>query len=212
MGLSSPTNQVRIGLLGGSFDPIHTAHIKLANTALSFLGAESVQLIPAAAPWQRAPLATSPEHRAAMVKLAITGQPGLVLNTIELERGGPSYTVDTLRALIARDSHENRSHIQYVWILGADQLSNFCTWHQWQELAQIVELAVAARPGSEPEPPEPLRLALNEYNRPLHHLPMPEMLVSGSEIRRRLIHKEPVDGLVPDEVLRYINLHHLYQA
>lgn len=202
----------RVGLLGGSFDPIHHAHIALAECALRTLDAGAVHLIPAAAPWQRAPLTADSTHRAAMVSLAIHGHPGLALNTIEIDRGGPSYTVDTLQALVDLDPTQQRPAVQYVWILGADQLANFCTWHRWQDIVAIAELAVAARPGSEPRPPEPLQRVLNTHNRPLHHLPMPEMPVSGSEIRRRLAQREPVDHLVPPEVLRYINSHHLYQA
>lgn len=202
----------RVGLLGGSFDPIHHAHITLAECALHSLNASAVHLIPAAAPWQREPLSVTAEHRAAMVSLAIEGHSGLALDPIEIDRGGPSYTVDTLQALIERDQARQQPVVQYVWILGADQLANFCTWHRWQDIAAIAELAVAARPGSQPRPPEPLQRVLDALDRPLHHLPMPEMPVSGSEIRRRLAHREPIDHLVPPEVLRYINLHHLYQA
>jgi nicotinate-nucleotide adenylyltransferase len=199
-----------VGLLGGSFDPIHTAHITLAQAALANLHAQSVQLIPAAAPWQRSQLATSPEHRAAMVALAIEGHKGLALNRIEIERGGPSYTVDTLRALTAGQT--SQPPVRYVWILGADQLANFCTWKDWQQIIELADLAVAARPGSQPEAPQPLAQALHKHDRSLHRLSMPEMPVSASEIRERLAHGASVDGLVPPAVLRYIAQHRLYQV
>ncbi len=208
MGLNSPTPRPRVGLLGGSFDPIHEAHLTLALSAQTHLHTASVQLIPAAAPWQRQALAASTEHRAAMVELAIAEHPGLVLNRIEIERGGASYTIDTLRELTAQAA----APIQYIWILGADQLANFCTWKNWQEIVTLAELAVAARPGSQLQTPEPLLLALREHNLPLHRLPMPEMPVSGSTIRQRLAAGESVDGLVPPAVLRYIQQHRLYQV
>lgn len=197
-----------VGLLGGSFDPIHQAHLALARAALAHLGAREVQFIPAAAPWQRQPLAASPEQRAAMVELAIQGQPGLALNRIEIERGGPSYTIDTLRALCARP---DAAAVRYVWILGADQLANFPTWNDWQEIVGLADLAVAARPGSALEAPAELSRELARQGSALHRLPMMEIPVSSSAIRRRLAQGEPIDGLVPAPVLQYIRQHRLYQ-
>ena len=84
----------RIGLLGGSFDPVHVAHVALARNALQTLGLAAVQLIPAANPWQRAALHATGEQRCDMLELAIAGQDGLVVNPIEIERGGPTYTID----------------------------------------------------------------------------------------------------------------------
>ncbi|MDX3907583.1 MAG: nicotinate (nicotinamide) nucleotide adenylyltransferase [Pigmentiphaga sp.] len=202
----------RIGLLGGSFDPIHEAHLALARTALAHLAADSVQLIPAAAPWQRQPLAATADQRAEMVALAIAGQPGLALNRIEIDRGGPSYTIDTLRALTAGMGTPLASPVRYVWILGADQLANFCTWKDWQDIVALADLAVASRPGAEPGPSAELHAALATHGRTLHRLPMPEMEISSSAIRQRLARGEPVDGLVPPAVLQYIRQHRLYQV
>ncbi|WP_345249208.1 nicotinate (nicotinamide) nucleotide adenylyltransferase [Pigmentiphaga soli] len=198
-----------IGLLGGSFDPIHQAHLALAEAALDQLGLESVQLIPAAAPWQRAPLSTPAGHRAAMAELAIAGHPRLAVNRIELDRGDASYTIDTVRALKAAPGGDAT---RYVWILGADQLANFCTWHEWAAIVALAELAVAARPGSRPEPPPELAAELARLGRPLHRLAMPEMPISASGIRQRLAQGQAVDGLVPPAVLDYIRRHHLYQT
>ncbi|GAA0500108.1 nicotinate (nicotinamide) nucleotide adenylyltransferase [Pigmentiphaga sp. GD03639] len=208
----SASTTPRIGLLGGSFDPIHEAHLTLARTALAHLGAASVQLIPAAAPWQRQPLAATAEQRAQMVALAIAGQPGLALNRIEIDRGGPSYTIDTLRALAGGTGTPVAGDARYVWILGADQLANFCTWNEWQGIVALADLAVAGRPGNEPEPPAALHAELARHGRTLHRLPMPEMAISSSGIRQRLARGESVDGLVPPAVLRYITQHRLYQA
>jgi len=190
-----------IGLLGGSFDPVHAAHLALARRALRELALDEVQLIPAHAPWQREPLAAPANHRRAMLELALAGEPGLSLNPVELERGGPTYTIDTLRALPPG---------RYVWLLGADQLANFCTWREWREMVRRVELAVAHRPGAPLAPPPALQERLRECGRQLIELPFEEMPVSASEIRRLLGQGLPVNGMLPSGVEDYIRRHRLY--
>lgn len=193
----------RIGLLGGSFDPVHVAHIALAQNALRSLGLAQVQLIPAANPWQRAALHATGEQRRAMLELAIDGHPGLAVNPIEIERGGATYTIDTLRAL-PQDA-------RYVWLLGADQLANFCTWRNWRDISRLVDLAVATRPGTPLSAPPELAQWLREQGRALEELPFPPMPVSASEIRRRLAQGESTDGLLDASVAAYIAAHKLYR-
>ncbi|KRC83020.1 putative nicotinate-nucleotide adenylyltransferase [compost metagenome] len=193
----------RIGLLGGSFDPVHVAHIALAQNALQALALAEVQLIPAANPWQRAALRATAEQRRDMLQLAVAGQAGLVVNPIELERGGATYTIDTLRAL-PRDA-------RYAWLLGADQLANFCTWRDWQEIAQMADLAVATRPGTALDAPPELAAWLRDQGRELHQLPFAPMPVSASDIRQRLAQGESTDGLLAAPVAAYIAAHHLYR-
>ncbi|OWT67313.1 MULTISPECIES: nicotinate (nicotinamide) nucleotide adenylyltransferase [unclassified Achromobacter] len=195
----------KIGLLGGSFDPVHLAHMALARSALDGLHLDQVQLLPAGQPWQRSPLQASPRQRCDMIRLAIdseSGTAGIALNTIEVERDGPTYTVETLRAL--------PPDAAYVWLLGADQLANFCTWHAWEDIVALVDLAVATRPGSSLTPPPPLHDALGRQGRQLQQLPFSDMPVSASEIRRRLAQDLPVDDLLPQPVIDYIRTHHLY--
>lgn len=197
--------QKRIALFGGSFDPIHLAHTALAVKALEALHVDGVELIPAANPWQRAPL-TDARHRLKMVDIAIEGLPGLSVNPIEIQRGGASYTLDTLRQL-----HAQRPQVRWTWVLGADQLANFCTWHQWQAIVDIADLAVAARPGSQLSPPDALQQALTQANRQLSLIPMEALPISSSNIRERLQHNQSVQGLLDPRVLTYIREHHLYQ-
>jgi len=192
----------RIGLLGGSFDPVHVAHIALARAALQELDLDQVQLIPAAAPWQREALRATPAQRCDMIRLAIAHETGIALNTAEIDRGGPTYTIDTVRDLPA----EHR----YVWLLGADQLANFCTWREWQAIADRVDLAVATRPGTPLEPPADLARHLAAQGRGVEILPFTEMLVSASTIRERLSHGLPVSDLLAEPVYQYILAHHLY--
>ncbi|MFD4839807.1 nicotinate (nicotinamide) nucleotide adenylyltransferase [Achromobacter sp. NPDC058515] len=193
----------RIGLLGGSFDPVHIAHIALAQNALQALALAQVQLIPAANPWQRAALHATAGQRRDMLQLAVAGHAGLVVNPIEIERGGATYTLDTLRAL-PQDAH-------YVWLLGADQLANFCTWRDWREIARLVDLAVATRPGTALNAPPELAEWLSSQARELQELPFPPMPVSASDIRRRLAQGESTDGLLAAPVAAYIAAHHLYR-
>lgn len=198
----------RTGLLGGSFDPVHVVHLDLARTARAHLQLDTVQLIPAAAPWQRAPLGASPEDRLAMLALAVAGEPGLTVNAAEIARSGPTYTVDTLRAMSAGDDPAHT----YVWLLGSDQLANFCTWHAWEEIASRVQLAVASRPGFAPAPPEALSRLLEARATPVAHLPWSPSPVSATEIRARAKAGLSLDGLTPAAVADYIRTHHLYQT
>lgn len=193
----------RIGLLGGSFDPVHVAHVALAQTALRALGLAEVQLIPAANPWQRAALRATAGQRLDMLRLAVAGHPGLAVNPVEIERGGATYTIDTLRAL-PRDAH-------YVWLLGADQLANFCTWRDWQDIARLVDLAVATRPGTALNAPPALAEHLRILGRELQELPFAPMPVSASQIRQRLAQGESTEGLLAAPVAAYIAAHHLYR-
>ena len=194
---------IRQGLLGGSFDPVHLAHIELAQQARRHLALDGVTLIPAAQPWQRGELAASAAQRLDMLHLAIQDQTGLDVSTVEIDRDGPTYTIDTLRSLPAEG--------QYFWILGADQLENFCTWKQWQEIAERVQLAVAARPGSQLEAPAALRTWLDSHERKLHVIPMPPIDLSATAIRQRLGAGQTVKGMLHPGVAQYIQRHGLYR-
>ena len=194
-----------IGLLGGSFDPVHRAHIDLARTALRALGLDAVWLMPAGAPWQRTPLAATAEHRRAMVALAIAAEDGLALCDIELNRTGPTYTVDSLREL--RDLHP---HAKFTLILGTDQLANFTTWKDWAEIVDMADLAVAPRPGSAWQAPPAVVAALHARASEIRTIPMAPCDVSATHVRARLREGGAVDDLLPAGVARYIEEHHLY--
>ncbi len=194
---------MRIGLLGGSFDPVHCAHLALATAAREALGLDQVQLIPAGQPWQRLPLGASPSQRLEMVNLAIQGHPGLTANPIETDRSGPTYTLETLNALPQGPD--------YFWILGADQLANFCTWRQWSDIAARVQLVVAQRPGSPLTVPQGLAQWLAANQRELTELPFHPLDVSANEIRNRITRGESTSDLIPEVVAQYISEHGLYR-
>lgn len=194
---------MRIGLLGGSFDPVHRAHLALASTAREALNLNQVQLIPAGQPWQRPPLGATPTQRLEMVSRAIDGHPGLIANPIETDRTGPTYTIETLNALPQGPD--------YFWILGADQLYNFCTWRQWSEIAARVQLVVAQRPGSPLTVPQELAQWLLANQRELIELPFHPLDVSANEIRNRITRGESTSDLIPEVVAQYISEHGLYR-
>jgi nicotinate (nicotinamide) nucleotide adenylyltransferase/ribosome silencing factor RsfS/YbeB/iojap len=211
-----------IGLLGGSFDPIHVGHLQLARDARDRLGLAEVRLVPAAQPWQKGPI-TEAAQRAHMVALAIAGEPGLVLDMHEIERGGPSYTIDTLRALRAQVGPAQ----PLVLIIGADQMARLDTWREWQALTDYAHIAVAHRDGTPAALSPPLQAFRRAHHAPigalrqrpqgaLVDLPMTPVDASATEIRALL--SEPpspardarLAALVPPPVLLYIRQQGLY--
>lgn len=192
----------RYGLFGGSFDPPHAAHVALARLARDHLGLDTLYVVPAGDPWQKAGRDLRPKaHRLAMARLAFEGEPGVVVDPIEVDRAGPSYTLDTLRVLQARQPG--------LWflVIGQDQYGRLPTWHGWTELLPLATLAVAAREGEAVQPPP----ALAARPHGLVTLPLPEMPVSSTALRTRLARGEAVTPLVPPAVAGYIDRHHLYE-
>jgi len=191
----------RAGLLGGTFDPVHVAHLALAQAALQALSLDQVRWIPAGQPWQKTRDVTAAHHREAMVRLAIAGEPRFLLDRIELERSGPSYTLDTVKALSA--AHPNT---EWVLIVGADQYASLHTWVDWRELLGRVTLAVANRPGAPPAVhPEVLAF-------PHRAVPLPMLDISSTDVRQLAQSGADIGALVPPEVARYIETHRLYRG
>ena len=194
----------RIGLLGGSFDPPHLAHLSLAQTALHSLQLDEVRWLPAGQPWQKAGREMAPGvHRAAMVRLLISGEPRFHLDECELHRPGATYTVDTVR-----DFRVQQPQAEFFLILGQDQFGRLDTWRDWQGLLADVTLAVAARGGQRPAPPA----ALSKHPYRLEVLPLPDMPVSSTALRRALARGDDVSPMVGEAVAGYIAQHHLYRG
>jgi nicotinate-nucleotide adenylyltransferase len=189
----------RIGLLGGTFDPVHNAHVALARVALDTLALDELRWVPTGEPWQKTRRITSGAHRIAMLQLAMAGEPRFVLERCEIERAGPSYTIDTVRELRQREPDA-----QWFLIVGQDQFTNLPTWHAWGELLSLVTLAVAARPGTSPTVDPHILGHIYQV------LPLGPMDVSATAIRERRACGESIDALVPHEVARYIEQNALY--
>ena len=138
----TPDDRRPIGVLGGSFDPIHGGHVQRARDAMRELNLARVLFVPAGLAWQKGPAADA-THRARMIELAIAQEPHFVLDRRELERPGPSFTVDTLRQL----RHQVGASRPLVLLIGADQLERLDTWKSWEDLIELAHIGVAARPG-----------------------------------------------------------------
>ena len=222
MGVAG-ANEPAIGLLGGSFDPIHKGHLQLARDALAQLRLARIHFMPAPKPWQKTQVEAAPEHRAQMVRLAIGTEPRYVLDMHEIERGGPTYTIDTLITL--RRQAPGRP---IVLIMGSDQWSRFDTWRNWSEIAESTHIAVAQREGFRPRGSPALNtllasrsgLATDLQTQPggkVLQFPMTPVDASSTEVRQLLSQPQTpqtrlrLSAMVPSAVLDYIESHHLYQ-
>ena len=209
-----------IGVFGGTFDPIHFGHLRLAEEMADALGLERVKLIPAGQPPHRGAPAIAAAHRLAMVRRAATGNPRFEVDAREVERAQPSYTVDTLLAL-----REELGPDQPLWLLvGADAFLDLASWHEWQRLFDLANIAVAARPGTQSGQldalPEPLKSAVSNRLAPDSRnagaagtvilRPMTPLAISATAIRTILAHGGSARYLLPDGVLDYIHEHRLY--
>ena len=189
----------RIGILGGTFDPIHVAHLAVAVAAKHQLRLDRVLFMVANVPWQKAKLRriSNAEDRYTMVEAACDGYPGLQASRMEIDRGGESYTADTLNALAAPDR-------ELFLIIGSDLVNDLTTWKRWDEIPPLCTLAVAYRPG-EAEGPE---LAPGWRSTPVH---LPALELSSTELREMEAEGRPIDFLVPQPVIAVIRSRKLYR-
>ncbi len=212
-----------IGVYGGTFDPIHLAHLRVAEEVAEQLALDEVRFVPAARPNLRGEPSAAPSHRAQMVALAIAGNPRFALERCELDRPGVSYTVDTLEYLRAGAG----AQAAFVLILGADAFARLPAWSRWERLPELAHIAVVARPG-EAIAPERWDAALARLWRE-RRADAPSALagdpagrivvaatrlleISARDIRERLARGASVRYLLPDSVLDYIRSQSLYPA
>lgn len=193
----------RLGILGGSFDPVHLGHLLAAQDAWENAGLDRVVFMPAAqAPLRSAAPQATAEQRLALLRAALEGDDRFALSTLELERGGTSYTIDTVQAFRAL-----HPAAELFWIIGADQAARLPLWHQIAALSQLVQFIVLARPGFPASPPTALPEGLR-----LLPVPMHECAISSSEIRLRLAAGKPVRLFLPAPVADLIEREHLYRS
>jgi nicotinate-nucleotide adenylyltransferase len=185
-----------VGLFGGSFDPVHHGHLIVGRVAAEALGLDSLRFVPAREqPFKRGQHGATAEPRAAMLDLAVTGSSGLTVERGELGRAGPSYTVDTLRELHAREPG-----IRLTLLLGADAAAEIEAWHEADQIPALATVVVFARAGV-PVPSSGLITRTIE---------VPAIEISATEIRRRVREGRSIRYWVPDPVAEYVNRHRLY--
>jgi nicotinate-nucleotide adenylyltransferase len=195
----------RIGVLGGTFDPIHHGHLILASELRAELSLDSVVLVPnARSPFKPGESISSGAHRAAMLELVARETPWLGLSTIELDRGGVSYTVDTLR-----DLRVAFAPATLVFLMGADSLIDLHRWREPAEIVRLAEIGVAARPGVSIDI-DAVAEQLQDAHGRVTIVPTPLIAISGTDIRFRVRTGRPIAFHVPPQVERYIREQRLY--
>ncbi len=185
-----------VGLFGGSFDPVHHGHLIVGRVAAEALGLAELRFVPAREqPFKAGRHGAGPEHRAAMLDLAVAGASGFEVERAELGRPGPSFTIDTLRHLRASEPG-----IELTLLLGADAAADLPAWRSVEEIPRLARIVVFARPGS-PVPPSHLIAEVIE---------VPSIDISATEIRRRAAQGRSLRYWVPDAVAEYVTSHRLY--
>ncbi len=198
----------RIGLLGGTFDPIHLGHLIVAEEARTRLSLDRQLFVPSRQPWRKAGRGIAPEaDRLAMVRLAVEGNPGFEVSLVDLEREGPSYSVDTVCDVRASLSPE----AELYFILGYDALMDLPHWHAPDELARITRLVTVIRPGYELDW-SPLEQAIPQARETVMLLETPEIGISSTEVRQRVAAGRSIRYWVPDLVAEYIQQQGLYRG
>ena len=195
---------MKVGILGGTFDPVHNGHLILAEHARTQLALDIVLFVPAGDPWRKAHRTITPaEHRLAMLMLAMTDHAQFGISDIELRHAGPTYTADTLEALAAE-----RLDDEFYFVVGADALADLPTWHDPGRIVQHAMLAVAQR---NDHSIEAAIAAVPELAHRIVRFVMPLTEISSTDIRARAAAGDDIASLVPPAVARYISEHRLYK-
>ncbi len=194
----------RLGVMGGTFDPIHHGHLVTAEAALWAFGLDEVVFVPTGQPWMKADReVTPPEHRYLMTVIATASNPRFSVSRIEVERRGPTYTVDTLQELRRQAEDE----VELFFITGADAMLEIFHWKDPEEVLSLAHFIAATRPGYD--------IARFEKEAPTSHpkvsaLDVPALAISSTDIRRRVRAGQPIRYLVPEGVETYIRKFELY--
>ena len=200
--MSEARSLSRVGVMGGTFDPIHVGHLIAGTEVLYEFDLDLIVFVPTGQPWQKRDY-SNPEDRFMMTVLGTAAHPMFAVSRMELDRRGPTYTADTMRQL--KDIYGDR--VSFFFIAGADAILQLGTWERLHELKDLTEMIAVTRPGFD------LGSFKSEAGWPrVHQLEMPFIDVSGSEIRSRVRRGKPIDFLVPGAVRDYIRSHGLYTA
>lgn len=198
---------MRIGILGGTFDPIHYGHLVAGEEARRALGLERVLFVPASRPPHKLDYRVTPAKlRLEMVRLAIADNEGFELSTIDIDRSGYSYTVDTVALL----QEQLGPRAQLFFILGEDALADLPTWHKPEKLLQMCQLIAVNRPGYHSFSLRLLERQLPGVERCVHQVRIPELAIWSTELRARVASGLSIRYLVPDGVHSFIYEHELY--
>ncbi len=195
----------RVGILGGTFDPVHSGHLAIAEGVCRTLGLAGVLLVPAPRPWMKEGcVCSSAEDRLAMIKLAVAGRPGLSASRVDVDRPGPTYSIDTIR-----DLHRQLGPgVDLYFIVGADTLAEMADWREPERIFEEARVVAVARRGH----PYPSGLPAGHPGHEALLIDAPVVDVSATDVRQRVGRGQSIDGLVPPEVERFIRDRGLYGA
>lgn len=192
----------RVGIMGGTFDPIHNGHLVAGSEVADRFGLDLVVFVPTGQPWQKADRqVTAAEHRYLMTVIATASNPRFHVSRVDIDRGGPTYTVDTLH-----DLRKVYPDAELYFITGADALAKIVTWHNWENMFELAHFVGVTRPGYELAHDLPV-----EQGSRVSLVEIPAMAISSTDCRVRAVALRPVWYLVPDGVVQYIAKHRLYQ-
>lgn len=197
--MSGTTRRPRIGVMGGTFDPIHHGHLVAASEVANSFDLDEVVFVPTGEPWHKDGVSAS-EHRYLMTVVATASNPTFTVSRVDIDRAGVTYTTDTLRDLRAE-----RPDADLFFITGADAVAQILAWKDHQELWDLAHFVAVSRPGH----------VLSTDGLPeakVSQLEVPALAISSTDCRERIRHDRPVWYLVPDGVVQYINKHHLYRS
>jgi nicotinate-nucleotide adenylyltransferase len=195
----SVTRAPRIGVMGGTFDPIHHGHLVAASEVAQSFDLDEVVFVPTGRPWQKADV-TESEHRYLMTVIATASNPQFTVSRVDIDRAGPTYTIDTLR-----DLKRERPGADLFFITGADAVAQILGWRNHRELWDLAHFVAVSRPGH----------VLSTEGLPtddVSQLEIPALSISSTDCRARVRRGHPVWYLVPDGVVQYIAKHHLYRS
>ena len=195
----SVTRAPRIGVMGGTFDPIHHGHLVAASEVAQSFDLDEVIFVPTGKPWQKDDVSPS-EHRYLMTVIATASNPRFTVSRVDIDRAGPTYTIDTLREL-----KKQRPAAELFFITGADATAQILSWRDHDELWDLAHFVAVSRPGH----------VLSTAGLPtddVSQLEIPALAISSTDCRERVEHGNPVWYLVPDGVVQYIAKHHLYRS
>ena len=199
---------MKIGILGGTFDPVHNGHLAIAEEARAYLNLNEVLFLPAGQPWMKADRSISPaQHRVAMLALALQSRPGFKYSTMEIEHQGPSYSVNSIAELQAEAAVPS----DWYFILGWDNLSKVPLWKEPQKLIEMCFLVAVPRPGFDRPNMKKLEAALPGISKKVILMNKPRLHISATDIRSKVAQGLPISGLVPEAVEKYIHEKGLYR-
>ena len=193
--------------MGGTFDPVHNGHLVAASEVADLFGLDEVVFVPTGQPWQKNRGVTPPEDRYLMTVIATAANPRFSVSRVDIDRGGPTYTRDTLRDLRALNQDAD-----LYFITGADALASILTWQDWEEMFALAKFVGVSRPGYELDGKHIEKALAEMPDDALTLVEVPALAISSTDCRKRAQEDRPIWYLVPDGVVQYVSKRHLYHS